>query len=181
MQLNEPSKITDELYTRGTYKMNLKEILGNLTLIGIFTLIIIIFNKFVLKNLKILMIIFFFFLMNYIIIIIHERKYSKGNFPYKPYKSKNKLVKKILLGFLAGIHYSFYIGNYNHKKYNTQIWYPETLECFFGNISQLIILILYTIIAFNLLKINWIFSLIFMIIPIITNIISILKYKKVRK
>ena len=111
--------------------------------------------------------------INYIIIFISERKYRQKNFPYKPYKSKKNIGKRILIGLLAGFHYFFFIGSYNHKKYNTQVWYPETIECIFGNISQLIILFMYILVAVKFFEIGIFYSLLFMIIPIITNIISI--------
>jgi len=142
-------------------------------LLVVFLFVIISFSKFILENSKIILISLLFFIFNYLIIIKHERKYGKNNFPYKPYKSKEKILNRILTGLFAGIHYIFSIGTYDHKKYNTQVWYPETVECFFGNVSQLIILIGYIFIATLLFKINLYFSIFFLIIPIITNIISL--------
>jgi len=115
------------------------------------------------------------FIVNYTIIILHQRKYKGKNFPYKPFKSKKKILERISLGLLAGLHYFFFIGNYSHKRYNTQAWYPETLECIFGNISQMIILILYLVIGINLYRVIGYYSIILFVIPIITNIISIRK------
>jgi hypothetical protein len=105
-------------------------------------------------------------------VLFHEKRYKK-NFPYKPYKSKNNIAKRILIGLLAGFHYIFYIGTYNHKRYNTQVFYPETTECFLGNVSQLIILIVYIFIAIKLFEFFEYYSLIFLIIPIIINLISL--------
>lgn len=154
------------------------EIIRDILLVIFLILLIILFGNFILENKKIIIISFLFFFINYIIIMLHENKYGKNNFPYKPYKSKKKIGGRIFLGLLAGIHYLFFIGSYNHKKYNTQVHYPETFECFFGNISQLIMLVAYIFIAVELSKINLYISLIFISIPIITNIISLKKRLK---
>ena len=140
---------------------------------------VIIFNDFIMNNLPALGIAFAFFIANYLFIFIHERKYKK-NFPYKPYKSKKKIGKRILIGLLAGIHYLFFIWTYNHKKYNTQVDYPETLECYFGNVSQLIILLIYLFVSAKLFQVIGYYSLFFMAIPIVTNIINIIKNIKKR-
>lgn len=153
------------------------EIIREAFLMIIFILVIISFQKFIFQNAKLFLLPFCFFFIVYGIIFFHERKYSKTNFPYKPYKIKKRLGERILLGFLAGFHYFFFIGTYNHKKYNTQIWYPETLECFFGNLSLMIIFFAYLFISITLFKVNLWFSLLFMVIPIITTLIS-LKIKK---
>jgi len=117
-----------------------------------------------------------FWIINYSIIGLHERKYKK-NFPYTPYKSKKNVTSRIGLGLLAGLHYFFFIGTYNHKKYNTQVDTPKTLECYFGNVSQLIISIMYFYLSYIFyLKIG-LYYLIFLSIPIITNIISLI-YEK---
>ncbi|GAJ22526.1 unnamed protein product [marine sediment metagenome] len=57
-----------------------------------------------------------------------SRKYKK-NIPYIQIKKKRKNANKFFVGLLAGLHYLFFIGTYNHKKYNTQVEHPETLEC----------------------------------------------------
>lgn len=117
-----------------------------------------------------------FFIINYLIISLHEKKYKK-NFPYKPYKSKKNVVPRIGLGLLAGFHYIFFIGTYNHKKYNTQVYTPKTLECYFGNISQFIIMIAYFYISYKLYLIIGIFHIAFLVSPIITNILSLIDSK----
>lgn len=143
------------------------------TLFILLILAIALLGNFIMGSLKVAGIAFLFFFVNYAIIMRHEKKYGGKNFPYKPYKSKKKIWERILLGLFAGVFYLFSIGTYNHKKYNTQVWYPETLECFFGNISQLIILIIYIFAAVGLSKINLYLSIAFMLIPIITNVISL--------
>ncbi len=150
-----------------------KEFIRDVIGVILVIILIILFGNFMVENKKIIIVAFIFFCINYIIIMRHENKYGKKNFPYKPYKSKKKIKERIWLGLIAGFHYLFFIGSYNHKKYNTQTWYPETIECVFGNISQLIILIAYIFIAVMLSKINLYSSLAFMLIPIITNIISL--------
>ncbi|MCK4647629.1 hypothetical protein KAT24_01725 [Candidatus Pacearchaeota archaeon] len=162
--------------------MKVKELLRDFIAIILFVALSIIFYNFIEDNSRAFGIAFLFFLVNYLIIFLHERKYKK-NFPYKPYKSKNKIGKRILLGLWAGVHYLFYIGNYNHRKYNTQTWYPEKIECVFGNISQMMLLLIYLFISAILFKIVEYYSLFFMAIPVITNIISIIKIlnKKRRK
>lgn len=150
-----------------------KELIRDLISFAIIILLVFLFDGFITNNLKILIISWLFFFINYVVIISHERKYGRKNFPYKKYKSKKNIGERIFLGILAGGHYLFFIGNYNHKKYNTQVHYPETLECIFGNISQLIIFIFYILISVNLFELIGFYSLLFMAIPIITNIISI--------
>ncbi len=118
-----------------------------------------------------------FFIGNYIIIILDQRKYKK-NFPYTPYKSKKRILLRIGLGLLAGIHFIFFIGTYNHKKYNTQVNTPETLECYFGNVSQLIILIVYIFISYVLFQRIGYYYIAFLILPYITNIISLIYNKE---
>ncbi|MFH1918217.1 MAG: hypothetical protein ABIJ14_03915 [Nanoarchaeota archaeon] len=140
----------------------------------VFVLLILIFFNFILDNLNVLGVALLFFLINFIVIFFHERKYGQKNFPYKPYKSKNKISKRILLGLLAGLHYFFFIGSYNHKKYNTQVWYPETIECIFGNISQGIIFLAYVFISVDLFEVAPFISVLFMVLPIITNLISLI-------
>lgn len=157
--------------------MKAKELLRDFILLVLLIGAVILFFNLILENLLALGIAFLFFIINYLIIFIHEIRYKK-NFPYKPYKSKKKIGKRILIGLLAGVHYIFFIWSYNHKKYNTQVNYPETIECVFGNISQVIILIIYLFISASLFKIIKYYSLFFMAIPIITNIINIMINKK---
>ena len=113
-----------------------------------------------------------FFFANYLLVYWDQRKYKK-NFPYDPYKSKKRFLSRIGLGLLAGFHYLFFIGTYNHKKYNTQVHYPKTLECYFGNISQVIILISYVWISYFLYSQIGLYYLIFLVFPILTNILSL--------
>ncbi len=100
-------------------------------------------------------------------------KYKVNN-PYKRLKKKN-LSERILLGLLAGFHYTFFMGTYSHKYYNTQIWYPETLECIFGNISQVIILDFYLILNVFMIEFLGIYYAIALaVVLIIINIISLI-------
>jgi len=150
------------------------ELIREFIFFGVFVMVLIVFFNFILNNLKILGVALLFFLINFLIIFFHEKKYGKKNFPYKSYKSKNKTSKRIFLGLLAGVHYLFFIGSYNHKKYNTQVWYPETIECIFGNISQGIIFLAYIFISVELFKVAHFISVLFMAFPIITNLISLM-------
>lgn len=154
----------------------LRDIIDIILIIGLLFL----FRNFIINNLIEFWIALSFFLANWWIIDFHEKRYKK-NFPYKPYKSKKKVGERILIGILAGFHYSFFIGSYNHKKYNTQVNYPETLECVFGNISQLIILLAYFLISAILFNFIRYYFLFFIVLPIITNIISIIINKKRNK
>ena len=158
-------------------KMAIKELIRDIIAIVVFIGLFILFYDFILDNFKPLGIAFSLFFVNYLIIFLHERKYKK-NFPYKPYKSKEKIGRRILIGLLAGIHYLFFIGNYNHKKYNTQTSYPETIECVFGNISQMVILFVYLFISAVLFRIVGYYSFFFMAVPIISNVISIINTRK---
>src|SRR3989344_6692410 len=148
-------------------KISKKELIRDIISFIVVIVLVIVLNNFITNNLKILFLSFLFFFINYIIILFHERKYS-SNFPYKPYKSKDKSGKRILTGLLAGGHYIFFIGSYNRKKYNTKAWYPETIECVFGNISQVIIFLAYVLISIKLFEIELYYFLAFAIIPIVT-------------
>ena len=150
-------------------------IIDAIIIVPIFLLLLYLLGDFFVDNRTFSIIVFVLFFINYIIVLLHERKYDK-NFPYKPYKSKESIVKRGLIGLWAGVHYLFSIGTYDHKKYNTQVFYPETIECFLGNASQAIILFAYIFISIKLFEAFDYYSLLFMIIPIITNIISLKKY-----
>ena len=154
----------------------MKEVLTDVSFGIILITPLILFHKFVFENLFIVIMVSVIFAINFSIIYLHERRYGKKNFPYKKYNNKKSILQRVMLGILAGWHYQFFIGNYNHKKYNTQVWYPETLECYFGNISQLIIFILYVFIAVKIYTTNLYYAIAFMLIPIITNIISLIKF-----
>ncbi len=147
---------------------------GGILVTIIFVFLFSYFWDFILKYFLFLVIVSLLFFINYGIVVLHEDKYKK-NFPYKPYKSKKNIGERILIGLLAGLHFLFYIGSYDHKKYNTQVFYPETIECVFGNISQFLIWAAFIFIEINLFESFGYYSLFFMIIPIITNIISIIR------
>jgi CDP-diglyceride synthetase len=117
-------------------------------------------------------IIFMFF-----IIRIEFKKYNK-NIPYKESKKEKNISKRILKGILAGIHYSHFIGTYDHKKYNTQVFTPKTLECYIGGSLAALVLFVYPILAFNLSNKFGYSWLIILVIPIISNIVSIILNKR---
>ena len=104
-------------------------------------------------------------------------QYNK-NIPYQKTKGKKNFIKRIFIGLLAGLHYSHMIFTYNHKKYNTQVFYPETIECYFG-LSWAVFLCLYGLVAY-LVSSNfegyWYFLV--LIFPVITNIIGFFIQKK---
>ncbi len=157
-------------------KTELRETVGVIIIgVPILVLLIYLFGDFFRNNQMFSVIVFVLFLINYSITLLHERKYNK-NFPYKPYKSKKSVIERCLIGLWAGVHYLFFIGTYDHKSYNTQAFYPETIECVFGNISQAIILFAYIFISVKLFMIFDYYSLFFLIIPIITNVISLRKH-----
>ena len=124
--------------------------------------------------------IFIFMLLLLFITYIHERKYKKNN-PYAKKKVNKTFYFRFLGSLLAGIHYFFVIGAYNHKKYNTQVYTPETLECYIAGSFAGILLLGYALLSY-LIKIKYgnLFLLI-LLIPILTNIISILWKKKFLK
>ena len=105
------------------------------------------------------------------------RKYKK-NTPYNPAKKKGDFFNRFFLGILGGIHYSHFVGTYSHKKYNTQVFTPETFECFIAGSVAGLFLIGYPIVAWYLSKIIGIIGFSIMLIPIILNLISISKDKK---
>ena len=152
-------------------RVNIKELLLSYILIALLIILVVHFNNFVIENSTAFGIAFLLFSANYFIIFFHERKYKK-NFPYKPYKSKEKIMKRILIGMLAGLHYFLFIGSYNHKKYNTQVRYPETLECIFESISLAIILFVYLLISVIIFKIVGYYALLFMVTPMIITTIK---------
>ena len=102
-----------------------------------------------------------------------SKKYKKNN-PYAPIKNKN-LFYRILLGLMAGIHYFHFVGTYNHKKYNTQVFTPETLECYLGVFFATILWVVYLALVWYLKDAVGMFSLSILLIPIITNIISFIR------
>ena len=107
-----------------------------------------------------------------IIIVLHEKRYRE-NYPFKTRKN-NPLNKRITSGLMAGFHYVFFIGTYSHKKYNTQVWYPETLECVIGNMVAITITVIYLIIGVYLFRSIGYYTIFFLVIPILTNTISLL-------
>jgi len=74
------------------------------------------------------------------------RKYNQ-NTPYTPTKIKRNILARIALGIKAGFHYLHFIETYDHKKYNTQVFTPKTLECYIGVLFAVIFWITYLSIA----------------------------------
>ena len=116
----------------------------------------------------------FLYLVNFAVIFSQERKYEH-NQPYKPYKSRKSFLSRAITGFVGGFNYFFYIGGYNHKKYNTQVWYPVTMESLFGSLAEFIMMLAYFILATKLYSSLGYYTLLIFLIPIVTNIISIIR------
>ncbi len=121
----------------------------------------------------------------YIIFVIltslyETKKYNK-NVPYKIVKKEEDYSSRIILGILAGIHYSHFIGTYNHKKYNTQVFTPETLECYVGGGLAGLFYFGYPVVSWYLFKAFGLIGFSILLVPIILNLISILKDKKMIK
>jgi hypothetical protein len=115
----------------------------------------------------------------FFIIRIEFKKYNK-NIPYKESKKEKNISKRILKGISAGMHYSHFIGTYDHKKYNTQVFTPKTLECYIGGSLATLILFVYPILAFNLSNNFGPIWLVLLVIPVASNIISIILDKNRR-
>ena len=146
-------------------------------LLGFLFIILLFFLKIDIKNLLVYIgIPFLFFLINFFLIHLTEQEFTE-NYPFKN-KKKRSSLEKFNLGMIAGFHYLFFIGTYSHKKYNTQVFYPETTECYWGNVSQLLILVLYIALAIWFYLLVGAYYILFLIIPIVTNIISLLTPKR---
>lgn len=115
------------------------------------------------------------FLTLYIPISFHERKYKKNQI-HKIRKNKY-FIKRAILGLFAGIHYLFFIGTYSHKKYNTQVFYPESIECWFGNLSQLLVFLIYLLVSIFIFEIISYYVIIIFAIPLIISFYSLKKQK----
>lgn len=97
----------------------------------------------------------------------------KSNIPYKK-TNKKGILKRFFMGIIAGLHYSHFIGTYNHKTYNTQVFYPETLECYVGVSFAFLMIVAYIILTFLLKTKIGDYAIFLLAIPIITNIFSII-------
>ena len=118
---------------------------------------------------------FFMFFALYLPIYLNEKKYEKNRL-HKIRKNK-PFIKRSILGLLAGIHYLFFIGTYSHKKYNTQVFYPESIECWFGNLSQLLVFLIYLLVSIFIFKILSYYVVIVFAIPLIISFYSLTKQK----
>lgn len=83
---------------------------------------------------------------------------------------RKSLFKRIIIGLVAGVHYVHAIATYNHKKYNTQKWVPKTLECYIAGSLAGISTAVY---LYLIIYISWLFVL----IPLVTNIVAYLIHK----
>ena len=110
----------------------------------------------------------------------YEAKKYKRNNPYNSPKKKKRFFHRLKLGILAGIHYSHFVGTYNHKRYNTQVFTPKTFECYLGGSIAGLIIGVYLFLSFYLYLRIGIFGSLIIFIPIISNIISIIIDKKRR-
>ena len=107
-------------------------------------------------------------------IYLYESKKYKKNIPYTSPKKKNNLFYRLSLGLLAGVHYSHFVGTYNHKKYNTQVFFPTTLECNIGgSLAGIILFILYPFLSLYLSQLVGLFGFLILLVPIVLNLISI--------
>ncbi|MFW5846616.1 MAG: hypothetical protein ACOCUU_00510 [Nanoarchaeota archaeon] len=104
-------------------------------------------------------------------------KYKK-NTPYNPAKKKDNFFKRFFLGIFGGVHYAHFVGTYSHKKYNTQVFTPETFECFVAGSVAGLFLLGYPIVAWHFYQAIGITGFSIMLIPIILNLIGISKDKK---
>ncbi len=117
------------------------------------------------------------FVLVLFIVFYDCRKYKK-NTPYTPLKQKRNFFYRIWIGIRVGFHYLHFIGTYNHKKYNTQVFTPKTLECYVGVSFAAIFWGIYFFSTFYLMSLFGNYSLLILLIPTITNIISIFYGKK---
>ena len=117
-----------------------------------------------------------------LVVLIYRYEFGKykKNTPYNPAKKKRDYFNRFFLGILGGIHYSHFVGTYSHKKYNTQVFTPETFECNVAGSVAGLFLIGYPIVAWYLSKAFGIIGFSIMLIPIILNLISLSKDKKNR-
>ncbi len=120
----------------------------------------------------------------YLIAIIFIYRYEfakyKKNTPYNPAKKKGDYFNRFFLGILGGIHYSHFVGTYSHKKYNTQVFTPETFECDVAGSVAGLLAIAYPVVAWHLSKAIGIIGFSIMLVPIILNLISIYLDRKNR-
>ncbi len=128
--------------------------------------------------------IYYIFYAIYFISVIFIYRYEFGkykkNTPYNFVKKRGNLINRFFLGIFGGIHYAHFIGTYNHKKYNTQVFTPKIFECFVAGGVAGLFLIGYPISVWYLFQAIGIIGFSIMFIPIILNIISISEDKKNR-
>ncbi len=115
-----------------------------------------------------------------ILIYRYEFTRYKKNIPYNRVKKKNNFFNRFFLGILGGIHYSHFVGTYSHKKYNTQVFTPKTLECDVAGSVAALFIAGYPVVAWYLSQTIGIIGFSVMLIPIILNFISIYNDKKNR-
>ena len=93
-------------------------------------------------------------------------------------RRRELFCREFFLGILAGFHYVHFIETYNHEKYNTQVFTPETLECYVGVFSSFILFTAYLVVAWYFESLFGNFGLLVLLIPILTNSISIFYGKR---
>ncbi len=100
------------------------------------------------------------------------------NVPYRKKKIKKKILSRIFTGLLVGVHYVHFMFSYNHKKYNTQVDTPKSLECYVGNI-WILFLFFYGFISYKIYLFFGGFWYLFIPgILAVTNLIDFIRFKK---
>jgi hypothetical protein len=159
-------------------KERVRKLINLFIIILLFILFVITFFDYIKSNAFVLFpIIFFNSTLVYIITELDTQKYKKNN-PYVERKVKKSFLSRIFISFFAGLHYTHAIFTYNHKKYNTQVFYPKTFECYLGVTFAILIIFLYSFLAYLVsLFLGWKFIFI-LLIPVLTNLISFILNRK---
>jgi len=119
-----------------------------------------------------------FFMFFSLFIMVKEYHRYDCNVPYRKKKIKKNILSRIFTGLLAGVHYVHFMFSYNHKKYNTQVDIPKSLECYVGNI-WIIFLFFYGFISYKIyLFFGGYWYLIVPGILIATNLIDFIRFQK---
>ncbi len=120
------------------------------------------------------------YLFLFVLISRYELKKYKKNNPYTPPKKKGKFFRRFFLGIIGGLYYSHFIGTYNHKKYNTQVFTPKTFECHVAGTLAGVFVAGYVVASLFLFKFFGIIGFSILLVPIVLNLISIYIDKKNR-
>ncbi len=154
-------------------KEGLIEFMRNILLISLIILFFYLSEINFMKEKILLLIATGMFFSLYLPIYLKEKKYKKNRI--HKIRRRESFLKSVFVGLLAGFHYLFFIGTYNHKKYNTQVFYPESLECWMGNLSQAIIFIIYINFTRFMFPLISYYTIIFLLIPLGINFYSLKK------